>query len=271
MGAEARVAGVPENKVAKMWRAAYSTGFWLFVLGNSACMFPVAVGIWALTFPFDKKKVVLHQFTCFWASVYTWINPLWPVTVRGLEHMQKDTAYVMVSNHLSTLDILVMYRIFRHFKWVSKLENFRVPFIGWNMSLNRYIPVRRGDKQSVAEMMKSCADALEEGSSVMIFPEGTRSKTGRLRQFKLGAFELAAATRRPILPIVIRGTAEALPADGFYISGNHIELEVLPPMLPEEFEGMEPCDVMDKTRKIFAEALDEDEDTPLINSPYVGR
>ena len=66
----------------------------------------------------------------------------------------------MVANHLSLLDILVLFRLFRHFKWVSKIENFRIPCIGWNMSLNRYIKLRRGDRESIVQMMEACEKTL---------------------------------------------------------------------------------------------------------------
>ena len=99
-----------------------------------------------MTVLFDRRLVLLHRFTCFWASLYTWLNPAWRVRIEGREKIRPRTAYVMVANHQSLLDILVLFRLFTHFKWVSKIENFRVPCVGWNMSLNRYIKLRRGDR-----------------------------------------------------------------------------------------------------------------------------
>jgi len=172
-------------------RPILSTLFWIFLTVSSILLFPVAVVIWALTAPFDRRRRLLHLFTCFWASLYTWLNPAWPVRIEGRHHVRRNEAYVMVANHLSLLDILVLFRLFTHYKWVSKIENFRVPCIGWNMSLNRYIKLRRGDRASVVKMMKACRETLDEGNSIMMFPEGTRSPTGRMRAFKTGAFELA--------------------------------------------------------------------------------
>ena len=160
---------------------------------SSILLYPVALLVWAVTLPFDRRRVVLHRFTCFWASLYTWLNPAWRVRVTGRDKIRRGVTYVMVANHQSLLDILVLFRLFVHFKWVSKIENFRVPFIGWNMSLNRYIKLRRGSRDSVASMMQACGRTLAEGSSVMIFPEGTRSRDGRLQAFKPGAFSHAAS------------------------------------------------------------------------------
>ena len=75
--------------------------FWGFVVLSSAILFPVAVIIWAVTAPFDERRRALHLFTCFWASLYTWLNPAWRVTIHGREHIDRDATYVYVANHLS--------------------------------------------------------------------------------------------------------------------------------------------------------------------------
>jgi 1-acyl-sn-glycerol-3-phosphate acyltransferase len=231
----------------------YSALFWGFLVVTSVVLFPVAVAIWAATMAVDRRLVVLHRFTCFWASLYTWVNPLWPVTVRGRERIRDDETYVMVANHLSLLDILVLFRLFRHFKWVSKIENFRIPFIGWNMSLNRYIKLKRGDRESVRQMMAACERTLAEGNSIMMFPEGTRSVTGELKEFKPGAFELALRARRPILPIVLSGTSNALPKRGFVLQGRHpIHVHVLDPIPPGRFEGLSAKELTEHVRGVIA-------------------
>ncbi len=230
--------------------------FWTFVAVSSIVLYPVAVMIWLVTVTFDRRLVLLHRFTCFWASLYTWLNPAWPVTVEGRDKIRRGTTYVMVANHLSLLDILVLFRLFRHFKWVSKIENFRVPFIGWNMSMNRYIKLRRGDRASVIEMMEACEQTIEAGSSIMMFPEGTRSSTGEMRPFKPGAFELALRTRSPILPIVILGTAEALPKRGFVLQGRHpICIRVLDPIAHEQVADMTVDELAVHVRELIAREL----------------
>jgi 1-acyl-sn-glycerol-3-phosphate acyltransferase len=120
-----------------------------------------------------------------------------------------------------------------HFKWVSKSENFRIPFVGWNMTLNRYIRIERGSVRGNLSMMRGAEAALREGSSVMIFPEGTRSPDGALQEFKPGAFELAVRSGRPVLPIAINGTSAALPKRGFVLRGKHaMRVRVLEPLSP---------------------------------------
>jgi 1-acyl-sn-glycerol-3-phosphate acyltransferase len=233
--------------------------FWAFLVVTSALLFPFAVGIWALTAPFDPRKRVLHQFTCFWASLYSWFNPAWRVHVEGREKVRPGVAYVMVANHQSLLDILVLFRLFVHFKWVSKIENFRIPFIGWNMTLNRYVKLRRGDRQSIGEMMSTCAALLDEGSSIMMFPEGTRSADGKLRAFKHGAFTLAQGNGCPILPIVVEGTANALPKRGFVLRGRHaISIRVLDEIPHEKLTGRPVEAVTAEVWDVFARELGPD-------------
>jgi len=241
-------------------RVLLSTAFWLFLVSSSVMLFPVAVLLWAATSPFDRRRRLLHQFTCFWASLYTWLNPAWPVHVEGREKIRPDEAYVMVANHLSLLDILVMFRLFTHFKWVSKIENFRVPFIGWNMSLNRYIKLRRGNRTSVVRMMKACRATLADGNSIMVFPEGTRSPTGQMRRFKTGAFEIAKENGRPILPIVLEGTANALPKRGFVLQGRHpIRIRVLDEIPVESFADESAEELTLRVRALIAAHLDAKE------------
>ena len=177
---------------------------------------------------FDRRLVWLHMFTSFWACLYLWAMPAWSVTAAGREKIRRDATYIVVSNHQSQLDILVAFRLFFPFKWVSKTEVFRLPFIGWNMVLNRYIRLKRGDKESIRQMMAACEKALARGCSVFFFPEGTRSKTGELKPFKPGAFILAHKMKLPILAVAIDGTRNALPKHSVNFHGRHaFRVEVL--------------------------------------------
>jgi 1-acyl-sn-glycerol-3-phosphate acyltransferase len=237
-------------------RRLLSTLFWAFLVVSSLLCFPVALVIWAVTAPFDRRRAVLHQFTCFWASLYTWLNPVWPVTVAGREHIRREATYVMVANHQSLLDILVLFRLFVHFKWVAKIELFKIPCIGWNMSLNRYVKLRRGDPESIARMMWTCERRIADGSSIMMFPEGTRSADGRLKPFKHGAFTLAQRARVPLLPIVIEGTADALPKRGFILQGrHHIRVRVLPEIPYADFARERVEVLTERVHGVFAAEL----------------
>lgn len=245
-----------------------STVFWLFIVVSSLLLFPVALLIWLLTALFDKRLKILHQFTCLWASLYTWLNPVWRVTVEGRDKIKAGVTYVMVANHQSLVDILVLFRLFAHFKWVSKIENFRVPAVGWNMWLNRYIPLRRGDKKSIDRMMDACEATLRAGNSIMMFPEGTRSLDGKLKAFKHGAFTLAKRAQVPILPIIVEGTARALPKRGFVLQGRHsIRVRVLDAISYQSFKDLSVENLTELVRGVIAAELEPpalDSDAELL-------
>ncbi len=248
-----------------------SAVFWFFLVASSILLFPIALALWAVTVLFDRRLVLLHRFTCLWASLYTWLNPIWQITIEGRDKIRSGVTYVMVANHQSLLDILVLFRLFRHFKWVSKIENFRVPAVGWNMSLNGYIELRRGDKESIDHMLDTCDQTLREGNSIMMFPEGTRSADGRLKNFKHGAFTLAKRAQVAILPIVIEGTSEALPKRGFVLRGRHaIRVRVLDAIPYQSFKDLSVDRLTEAVRNVFVvelepEHLAQDEDLQVAS------
>jgi 1-acyl-sn-glycerol-3-phosphate acyltransferase len=236
----------------------FSFLFWGFVTLTSILFFFIAAAIWLLSLVLDRKrKWLLHQFTSFWASLYSWLNPLWILQIFGRENIDPKKTYVYVSNHQSLLDILILFRLFSHFKWVSKIENFKIPFIGWNMRFNDYIELDRGKVKSNAKMMKDCAKTIVNGNSIMIFPEGTRSLDGIMRAFKLGAFEIAKETKTGILPIVVKGTAHALPKGGIELQGkHHMSITVLPEIPYSDFADLSSEELCEKVRNKIQEELD---------------
>ncbi|MGM0453254.1 MAG: lysophospholipid acyltransferase family protein [Thermodesulfobacteriota bacterium] len=233
-------------------------GWFVFVSLTSIVFFLIALMIRGLTGPFDRKLKILQQFTCFWAALYTWIIPAWRIHIEGREKIRRNATYVAVSNHQSLLDILVLFNLFFHFKFVSKIEIFKIPLIGWNMYLNRYIRLVRGDKKSVAQMMADAEKSLSEGNTILMFPEGTRSPDGHIKAFKPGAFILAQKMQVPILPIVISGTNKALPKYSFNFHGSYdIQVRVLDEIPPETFEQLPEETLSDKVRNTMIEELDQ--------------
>lgn len=237
-----------------------SIAFLAYMAVTSALFFLVAIVIRLLTSPFDRRLVILHQFTSFWACLYLWTMPAWSVRVAGREKITHKGPYVIVSNHQSQLDILVAFRLFFPFKWVSKIEVFRLPFIGWNMALNRYIPLKRGDKESIAKMLAACEDAIAKGCSVYFFPEGTRSKTGELKAFKPGAFMVAKKMQVPILAVSINGTHRALPKHSLNFHGHHpIGIRVLEEIPYTAFKDLSAEDAAAMVREKIAAQVEAPE------------
>jgi 1-acyl-sn-glycerol-3-phosphate acyltransferase len=175
------------------------------------------------------------------------------VRVKGQENVDKTQTYVIMSNHQSMLDILFLYRVPLFFKWVSKHETYRIPFVGQLLWLHGDVTVKREDTQSIKRMMHKCTYWLQKKMCIMIFPEGTRSKTGQIGQFKRGAFVLAKRNALPILPVVLHGTRN-------FASGNRwnllnarqlIQITILPPITAEEVCTTDAETMMEKTHNIM--------------------
>jgi 1-acyl-sn-glycerol-3-phosphate acyltransferase len=249
---------------------ALSYAYWAFICVTCPLWYAAAVVIWAVTRPFDRRRVLLHLFCSLWATSYVRINPLWRLETTGRDRLPWRGPAVLVANHASLIDILVLYSIHRPFKWVSKKENFRIPVVGWGMYLNDYVPVVRGDRASVLAMMAECDRLLGEGSPVLFFPEGTRTRDGRLLPFKDGAFELALRHGVPVIPIAVHGTGRALPKHGLVLE-EHVDakVEVLEPLLPAEHPTV--ARLRDAARERLALALGEGmADGPAERDPAAG-
>lgn len=212
--------------------------FVIYFFASCAVFYAVNVIIFLLSAPFDKLRRAVHSFSCFWGFHYFQINPFWRIEYSGVDKIKPDTTYVLVANHQSLADILVLYGMHRQYKWVSKKSIARVPFVGWNMLLNQYVLLERGDMKSIKHMMQACRAWLQKGSSVMIFPEGTRSGDGRLQSFRDGAFKLSLECNAPLVPIVIDGTRELLPKGTTALNfKQRIRLKVLDPVNPQDYQG----------------------------------
>lgn len=228
----------------------FSILYWLWFILTNIIFFAIALMIWIITLLFDKKLVILHQWSSIWGHSYIWLNPLWPVTITGRQNIKWGQTYVIVSNHQSMLDILVLYGLFRHYKWVSKKENFSIPIIGWLMRLNKYIEIDRGKMGSYSGMMKKIGTTLKSGSSVMMFPEGTRQPGGNIGPFKDGAFRMALENQVGIIPVILDGTAAAVPKGKIILPGRkRITVRVLQEIHYNDFSGKTPKELTNEVRE----------------------
>jgi len=229
--------------------------FWVELYLISAILFPISFLVFLLTFLFDKRLFLLHKYTCLWSFIVLKINPMWRIKVTGREKIKPGQTYVMVSNHQSGADIIVLFLLWSHFKWVAKKSLFYYPFIGWTMWLNQYIALDRAKGSSMRKMMSDAALTLKKGNSVMIFPEGTRSKDGNIQTFKTGAFHIALNNQTPILPIAIKGTSMAIRKGGFLINKNFdIQAKVLDPIPYEAIQDLDSKQVATMVHDLIRKA-----------------
>ena len=184
----------------------------LFALLDIFIAFPLS-----LCFDRGTRRIV-HQNSIRWARSIIGMSPIWRLVVTGREHLQEEKHYIIIANHQSLLDILaVCAALSLNFKFLAKRELFYIPIMGWGMATVGYIPLDRASHKSGREAMRRITQVLTKGSSVLLFPEGTRSLDGKVQAFKMGAFKLARDNKVEILPLVIDGTGQALPKRSWLI------------------------------------------------------
>ena len=216
--------------MSRLWQSILSLWAWLVLVLCILIWFPVMVVLLLVTGPFDRGRYIVgYVFRRIGPAMAT-LNPLWRFRYSGIMPQNPRHPYVVVSNHESFADILLISHLPWEMKWLSKAELFRIPIMGWMMWLAGDIPVKRGFGPSAVEAMERCRKALRQRVSVMIFPEGTRSKTAELLPFKDGAFRLAIEAGVPILPLALSGTGTALPKHGWRFGRSAAHLRVLEPV-----------------------------------------
>jgi len=185
----------------------------------------------AATFPLLTKPRTASRLSGVpWARVMAWVTPM-RVRVEGREHIDPDQSYVLVSNHQSQYDIFVLYGwLGVDFKWVMKKELRNVPGIGVACHRLGHVFIDRSNRAAAIATLDDAKKKIANGTSVVFFPEGTRSRSGHLKDFKKGAFRMAIDLGLPILPLTITGTRDVLPAGTTDLLPGSARLIIHPPV-----------------------------------------
>jgi 1-acyl-sn-glycerol-3-phosphate acyltransferase len=193
-------------------------------------VFPPAVALtFLLTWPFDRNRAAAGRLLRLCAAFVSRTFLLWRIRIEGAWPRGRS-AYVVVANHQSVLDIFLLSNLPREMKWVAKRSLFKIPWVGWAFWLVGDIAVERGDPASAAAVLAKARRYLQRGMNVMIFPEGTRSRDGQLLPFKAGAFKLALDAGVPILPIAISGSAQGMPKGSPWVRPARLVVRILDPV-----------------------------------------
>lgn len=180
-----------------------------------------------------------------WGRFILWITPV-RIKIHNQHLIQRNQSYVIVANHQSIYDILVVYGYLPLvFKWVMKIELRKTPFIGFTCHLMGHIFVDRKNRQSAVKTMQQAGDKLTGGTSVFFFPEGTRNNGEGLLPFKKGAFKMAESLSLPILPLTIKGADKVMPAKRIRIIPGTIELIFHAPISPDDTKQLS-CETLIK-------------------------
>lgn len=228
----------------------------LFFACSIFIFYPLALLATVITSPFDSNRPLVFGITSFWSRLLIWINPYLNVTVQGKELLNHDKPVVYVVNHQSMLDILVMYFLKTRYRWVAKKELLRAPAIGWLMQLNKDIPFDRTKGKSALKMIENAKQTIHTGNSIIIFPEGTRSKNKQLQRFKDGAFKIAMETQSDIQPVIINGTGDAMPRNKYVFDHfQRIYIRVLKPVPYDTFRNKEIKDIREEVHDMMKACL----------------
>lgn len=238
-----------------------------FAFGLSVIVFiPLIVAVYLVTLPFDRthywagytyrKMPVLHQK----------LTPMWHFRVTGELPENPRNPYVVVANHESFVDILLISHLPFEMKWLSKQEMFKIPIAGWLMYLAGDIKLDRGDRDSARTAMDRCKWYLRKKVCVMIFPEGTRAVDGELGQFKDGAFRLAIEAQVPVLPLAVHGTKEALRKHDWRFGRSNAECRVLAPVSTDGMTAADVDSLKEHVRTLIAAELGRMELDPALSA-----
>lgn len=239
------------NKTARFLYPLYK---WLFFI-PFLCLTTLVFGIAAIGLSFFSKRFAGRWCGRLWARFNMSATPA-RVKVVGRHHLDARRSYVIAANHQSLFDILVVYGwLEMDFKWIMKKELRNIPIMGLACEKIGHIIVDRSNTEAALAAINAAKKNITQGTSVIFFPEGTRSRNGRLGAFKKGAFRLALDLRLPVLPVTISGTKTILPPDGLNLMPGQAALTFHPPIDVSELHLEDIPALMEQTRAAISSAL----------------
>ena len=245
-----------------MWRKIliilYQPYKWLFYipfLAINTLIFGVLAVLFSIIF---NHRVGSYVGGVLWSKLNSWLVPM-IVTVKGRENIQSKTSYIILTNHQSAYDIFLVYGwIGIDIKWIMKKELQKVPGLGFGSEKVGHIFLDRSNSRAALESLNVAKKKLVNGTSVVVFPEGTRSKTGIPGPFKRGAFKLAIDLGLPILPVTLINTRKVLPTDSFNILPAKVKMVIHKPITIDGYNEKNMPELIDRVRNIICSELPDD-------------
>lgn len=217
---------------------------------------------------FTKTGDFQHRVARIWAKSILMVSGI-NVQVIGKSNIIPSQSCIYMSNHQSNFDIPVLLAYLPvQFRWLAKAELFKIPIFGFAMHRVGYISIDRDNRKSAMESLSKAAEAIRNGKSVMIFPEGTRSETANILPFKKGGFVLAVDAGVPLIPIIIHGTGAIMPRKQIKIRPGKVILEIKPPIQTSEYSRKTKDDLIQTVRQII---IDSFEKNPLLTKTVENR
>ena len=245
-----------EKSEGLVTRIAYQPYKWLFIL-PLLIISTFVCGTLAAIVALSISPRTGGFFAVLWARINSFFCPM-TVTVTGAENIDPGTSYVITANHQSHYDIYVLYGwLGVDFKWVMKKELEKVPVLGPACKALGHIFIDRSDSKSAIETINAAKAKIVNGTSVVFFPEGSRSDDGLIKPFKKGAFRMAIDLGLPVLPVTINGTRKILPKGSIDLRPGGVTMTISKPICVKGYSDENLTELMDKTRMIISSSLDE--------------
>jgi len=192
-----------------------------------------------LSIPFERKGKLFRLMALWWSQFILWIFGI-EISTKFIEDLDLSKSYVFVANHASMFDIpAVIVALRGKINLVFKKELARIPLWGWTLKFGHFIMIDRSNPVNAMKSLERAANSIREGNSIILFPEGTRTRDGKLQPFKRGAFSLAISSKVPVVPVTINGTYKILPRGSIKINPSKISVIVERPINTEKFSGKE--------------------------------
>ncbi|MDP4269060.1 MAG: lysophospholipid acyltransferase family protein [Bacteroidota bacterium] len=189
-------------------------------------------------------------------SIITCFLAFCPVKVEGRYNLMKSHSYIFVANHQGVFDIFLIYGFLNHnFRWIMKRELRSLPFVGAACASAGHIFVDRSNPKSIKESLENARKQLSGGLSVVVFPEGSRTQTGKIGRFKKGAFQLATDLNLPIVPISIDGPFRIMPRGAHTLSPTHLKLVIHEPISTDDLSVDDIPSLMEKCHSVISLGL----------------
>ncbi len=205
---------------------------------------------------FSRTGDSVHKIARIWARSILTVSRV-PVRVSGLSNIEPGQSYIYMANHQSNFDIPVLLGYLPvQFRWLAKAELFKIPVFGRAMLGAGYVKIDRFNRESAFKSIEEAAQRMKNGVSVMIFPEGTRSRDGKIRPFKKGGFVMAVDSGIPIVPVILKGTRSIMAKSSLRIKRGAVEMHIAKPIPTAGYSRETKEGLMEQVRKVICENFD---------------
>ena len=202
---------------------------------------------------FVRSGNSLHKIARFWGKSILMVSRI-KVSVQGYSNIDPALPYIYMPNHQSNFDIPVLLGHLKvQFRWLAKIELFKIPIFGRAMRKAGYISIDRYNRESAIKSLKVAANKIKSGVSVLIFPEGTRSRDGDILPFKKGGFVLAIDSGVPIVPVVITGTRSIMTKGKFRVNEGQVNMVIHKPIDTSAYTRDTKSALMENVRRVIVD------------------